>query len=771
MKNEIVTACYQLVTAGINGTVQGIALTLLVAVGLRLLGRTNAATRHAVWFGTLLLLALLIPAHILRERLDSARNAVVVQEAESASPDAILTAAALMPREQNDDDSTGDAVLESRDFGSSSEGRYASLHAVWSDTRTPRSEVPEHLSDLTALDAAVVNQVEANNGSRVFAGLSHKIRSAGERLLSPVSWKLAAELPLPLAVAICLLWMVMAGGKMLLLFRQLFRIRRLKRDSGPPSPELSALLYSLRAGLGVRRRVMLRVSREHRSAVVLGFFRPVILLPVNTGVGEAEHVLRHELAHVCRRDDWTNLVQQFIGAAFFFHPAIWWISRRISLEREIACDDQVLQSTGRPKTYALLLADLAGRLQPTVLAPGVSTNQSQLKQRIDMILNPNRNTSSRLGKARLGLLATMAGVVAAVAIYSAPRLVFAQTVAAPAPPTPDIPAPVSEDTVPAPLPAPIEVAASVSADISLAASPLPPEPPVGPGPRFKPGAAIPVNPPTFTPQGPVAVHPAPGLPPVPVAPGATPVPELAPVTPAPRAFVIAGADRAPAPGQPPRPARRDRDESLESRLDRLEKMVQSLLDQQKNKFGQFEYHMKDFPKEWTFDRKNDGAQNFSYRWELKQPEMQKKQAELGKRRAELDKNMAELQRQHSALDPKEKAKLKEFAEQQAKMAVDQAKIAREAERASREQLQRRPKVSRDGARNELEALHRQRETLERQMDKLDRQIEKLEQDQERSEDEQGAEQEDPSNEQPERSSDHNGNSNDNHNSNNQPAAR
>src|ERR1051326_6271858 len=123
----------------------------------------------------------------------------------------------------------------------------------------------------------------------------------------------------------------------------------------------------------------------------------------------------------------AKLAQHCIKALFFLYPAIWWVSRRISLEREIACDDQVLQSPLRPKAYALLLADLAGRMQASVLAPGVSTNQSQLKQRIDMILNSNRNTSPRLAKVRLGLLATATALLAMAAIYLAPRLAFAQS--------------------------------------------------------------------------------------------------------------------------------------------------------------------------------------------------------------------------------------------------------------------------------------------------------------------------------------------------------
>jgi len=162
MKSEIVTACYQLITAGINGTLQGIAVTLVVAGGLRLLGRTNAATRHAVWFGTLLLVALLIPAHLLREHLDSTHGAAVVQEAESASADPIsagATHAVAIEHEQNAGFSGGAAVPPDRagGFSPSREEYYATLAAVSSDDQNTSREAPARLSVLTALDAAVVD--------------------------------------------------------------------------------------------------------------------------------------------------------------------------------------------------------------------------------------------------------------------------------------------------------------------------------------------------------------------------------------------------------------------------------------------------------------------------------------------------------------------------------------------------------------------------------------------------------------------------------------
>src|ERR1051325_915130 len=87
MHNEMLTACYQFIAATINGTYQGVLITVLVAAILRMFRQTNAATRYAVWFGTLLLLALIIPAHCLRSRWDAEARP------ESIEPSAVPAAA------------------------------------------------------------------------------------------------------------------------------------------------------------------------------------------------------------------------------------------------------------------------------------------------------------------------------------------------------------------------------------------------------------------------------------------------------------------------------------------------------------------------------------------------------------------------------------------------------------------------------------------------------------------------------------------------------
>jgi hypothetical protein len=233
---------------------------------------------------------------------------------------------------------------------------------------------------------------------------------------------------------------------------------------------------------------------------------------------------------------------------------VWWISRQLSLEREVACDDYVLQQAGRARSYALLLANLAAwtNKRPLMLAPGVSTNKSQLQQRINMILDTHRNISPRLAKTRLGFIASIAAAIAALAIYSAPRIVLAQSAASVAPALArKLP---SADTDPLPLVAVVEES----------------------GPRLKP------EPPGDQPTPPpAAVPPAPALPGIPAAP------RVAAAAPAPT----------PVPGQPPRrfaapraalaPGARPHDSSIEERLARLEEMVRELMAQRDPKHANF----------------------------------------------------------------------------------------------------------------------------------------------------------------------------------------
>jgi hypothetical protein len=132
-------------------------------------------------------------------------------------------------------------------------------------------------------------------------------------------------------------------------------------------------------------------------------------------------VLLHELAHLRRWDDWTNLIQKIARAIFFFHPVVWWIEGRLSLEREMACDDTVLSHTGDARAYAECLVSLTEKSllhRGFAMAQAAVHRMKQTSLRVVRILDRNRSTGTRMGKFAL---VTMSGFLA-VCTFTMPRV-------------------------------------------------------------------------------------------------------------------------------------------------------------------------------------------------------------------------------------------------------------------------------------------------------------------------------------------------------------
>jgi len=145
-------------------------------------------------------------------------------------------------------------------------------------------------------------------------------------------------------------------------------LRRFVRATDPHVPEhLTASVRRLRMRMGITRPVMLRLSREACGPFVVGVVRAVIVVPVSTltalSPAQLEAVLAHELAHIRRADFLWNILQTIVETLFFFHPAVWWISRRLRAERELCCDDMAVAACGDPVTYATALVALE-RVRP-----------------------------------------------------------------------------------------------------------------------------------------------------------------------------------------------------------------------------------------------------------------------------------------------------------------------------------------------------------------------------------------------------------------------
>ena len=150
-------------------------------------------------------------------------------------------------------------------------------------------------------------------------------------------------------------WVRMLGGWIL---AERLRSRLVRRASG----EWQQALDRLKTRLRVSRPVQLLVSSLVQAPVVVGWLRPAVLVPVGALAGlpadQVEALLLHELAHIRRHDYLVNLLQGVVEAILFYHPAVWWISGHIRVERELCCDDMAVAASGDVLTYARALAGL-----------------------------------------------------------------------------------------------------------------------------------------------------------------------------------------------------------------------------------------------------------------------------------------------------------------------------------------------------------------------------------------------------------------------------
>jgi len=162
---------------------------------------------------------------------------------------------------------------------------------------------------------------------------------------------------------IVLVWLT---GVLLLSVRLLFGWLRAhsiaKKNATEAAPEWQRSARRLAQALKMNRAVQLLESVAVEVPTVIGWLRPVVLLPATSLTGlsteQMEMILAHELAHIRRNDFFINLMQAVIETLLFYHPAVWWISNRIRVEREHCCDDVAVAVSGKPLVYARALTRL-----------------------------------------------------------------------------------------------------------------------------------------------------------------------------------------------------------------------------------------------------------------------------------------------------------------------------------------------------------------------------------------------------------------------------
>lgn len=172
-------------------------------------------------------------------------------------------------------------------------------------------------------------------------------------------------------------------------------VRRLRTvGTSPVAESVQVTLQSIAERLDVKRRVEILASTVVSSPIVVGCFRSVILLPAsfiaNVPTSQLEAILAHELAHVHRYDYLVNLLQTLIETLFFYHPAVWWLSHRIRIERENCCDDLVVATFANKGDYgrALLAVEEFRNTSAAKSSLALGANGGSLLDRVRRLVHP-----------------------------------------------------------------------------------------------------------------------------------------------------------------------------------------------------------------------------------------------------------------------------------------------------------------------------------------------------------------------------------------------
>lgn len=293
---------------------------------------------------------------------------------------------------------------------------------------------------------------------------------AGDVLLSvqAAAYQRESEMSRPYFLWLLEFWF---GGVVLLSLRSacgILLIERLRRKENIPVADgVLQICLSLQRRMGLKRAIRYCESLHLDAPAVAGWIRPVVLLPVSAISGltteQFEAVIAHELAHIRRYDAFVNLFQVAIETLLFYHPAVWWIGKRVRAEREHCCDDAAVALCGSVVTYVRALTSMAASEAAPQLA--MAANRSPLTERIARLLGANGAAESFRGaNLSAGMLCLSAALLAGSALVGNVHRVDAQI---PAP----VPVPARTMVIPSPVPAP-------------AATPEPTAPEPGPAPAI-----------------------------------------------------------------------------------------------------------------------------------------------------------------------------------------------------------------------------------------------------------------------------------------------
>ena len=340
-------------------------------------------------------------------------------------------------------------------------------------TRLQAAEAPQAMLPLMLTAAGAIDWSAAP--ATASGWQPHALDAARNAALGAVLDALQARLPLVLT-----LW---SAGAAALALRLLLGLWWVRRRTDPAASRLDAhwqgRAQAMAGRLGVKRAVRVGIVDDIRSPLTAGWWRPVVLLPAALLSGMPSHLLEallaHELAHIRRHDYLVNLLQSAVEIALFYHPTVWWLSRRIRAEREQVADDIAATLLGEPRRLAVALSEL-DRFQliferSTQHQLAHAAHGGHLMQRIKRLVCKE---AEPLG---LKMLVPACGLAAACFTYYA----NAQSMP-PVPPVPPMPPMARMAPVPPVPPVPPVAAVAPVPPVAAVAPPAPPVPPAPPAP-------------------------------------------------------------------------------------------------------------------------------------------------------------------------------------------------------------------------------------------------------------------------------------------------
>jgi len=248
------------------------------------------------------------------------------------------------------------------------------------------------------------------------------------RALGSGSARSVVVLPTQWAWYLFATWAVVASVGIVRVGLGAWHLWRLRSQSTVvPLDELHVVVRETVEHAGQRRSFEVRASEHVHVPMAIGLFEPAVVFPKyllgELSPGQLKQLVLHESTHLLRYDDWTNLVQKLMQALLFFHPAVWWLENKLTLEREMACDEAVVAETHDARSYAECLAALAERSMFRRSLALVQAAVSRLRHtslRVEQVLALDK--TKRI--PGWGAVASVVGVIScAAALVQAPDLV------------------------------------------------------------------------------------------------------------------------------------------------------------------------------------------------------------------------------------------------------------------------------------------------------------------------------------------------------------